>query len=647
MLEYSKIIKLRLGEKWCSKNSEISADVLKNIESALDSVFPNCVSVERRYENGFDACLSSDSFDRLYVEKVVRGIVMQMLSETDGELKSVEVCDIVPQRVCSQSATDRIENLVGSEEFKELAREIDSISAQIKKHRTFSVFANRSYLFSINDGCGLSTYLELLRDLMTECGVFRFAEGECIVEETLRQRTPAEMPDAYLGKLSKLKTGKINGALICVDISQWIGKTDDPDFRNMLSVIEDSTNDNIFVFRVPFIEGEVLQGVKNSLSDVLFIKEVSITPFDLAQLEECAERSFKALGYTMDVDAWEVFDTRIAEEKSDGRFYGINTVNKVVNEIVYRKLISNCESGSDDTVIKAKDIMSLALTYHQKAKTAEEMLSELVGMDDVKEKVLEIINQIKVSLQNDIGSPCLHMQFVGNPGTGKTTVARIVGKLLKEAGVLRNGGFFEYTGRDFCGKFIGETAPKTASMCRDAYGSVLFIDEAYSLYRGNDDTKDFGREALDTLIAQMENHRTDLVVILAGYERDMEKLMEGNSGLSSRIPYTIKFRNYRPDELFAIFEKLLSDSFPYDKEVLDVAKKYFESIPEEALNSKEFANARFVRNLFERTWSKSAMRSRLTENGTIRITAEDFNLATSEREFKATIGRKNRSFGFR
>lgn len=647
MLEYNKSIKLRLGVKWCRENPKLSSAVLYNIEVALQSVFPNCVTVTVRYENGFDAALTSTSFDRLYVEKVVRGIVMQELSETGGELGSVKVCNIIPKKASSQSAIDRIASLVGSEEFKELAREINAISVQIKKHKTFSVFANRSYLFSINDGCGLSTYLTLLRDLMTECGVFRFAEGACIIEETLRQRAPAEMPDAYLGELAKLKTGKIRGALICVDISQWIGKTDDPDFRNMLSVIEDSTDDNIFVFRVPFIEGEVLQGVKNSLSDVLFIKEVSITPFDLAQLEECAERSFKALGYTMDVDAWEVFDTRIAEEKSDGRFYDINTVNKVVNEMVYRKLIFNSENGCDDTVIKAGDIMSLAVTYRQKAKTAEEMLSELVGMDDVKERVLEIINQIKVSLQNDIGSPCLHMQFVGNPGTGKTTVARIVGKLLKEAGVLRNGGFFEYTGRDFCGKFIGETAPKTASMCRDAYGSVLFIDEAYSLYRGNDDAKDFGREALDTLIAQMENHRTDLVVILAGYERDMEKLMEGNSGLSGRIPYMIKFRNYRPDELFAIFEKLLKDSFPYDEDVLDTARKYFESIPEDVLVSKEFSNARFVRNLFERTWSKSAMRSRLTENGTIRITAEDFVLASSEREFKATIGRKNRSFGFR
>ena len=96
------------------------------------------------------------------------------------------------------------------------------------------------------------------------------------------------------------------------------------------------------------------------------------------------------------------------------------------------------------------------------------------------------------------------MQFIGNPGTGKTTVARIIGKMLREKGVLRIGDFHECAGRDLCGKYIGETAPKTASTCRDAYGSVLFIDEAYSLYRTEDAGRDYGREALDTLIAEME-----------------------------------------------------------------------------------------------------------------------------------------------
>ena len=152
--------------------------------------------------------------------------------------------------------------------------------------------------------------------------------------------------------------------------------------------------------------------------------------------------------------------------------------------------------------------------------------------------------------------PCIHMRFVGNPGTGKTTVARIIGKILKEKGVLRIGNFYEYAGRDFCGRYVGETAPKTASICRDAYGSVLFIDEAYSLYRGDDNSRDYGREALDTLIAEMENHRNDFVVIMAGYTDDMDKLMAGNMGLASRMPYTIEFPNFTREQLYEIFESM-------------------------------------------------------------------------------------------
>lgn len=652
MAAYNKRISLTLPRTWYLANKQVSTELINTVTDSCRSVFPEGFCVEVSDSRSCVMLVSTRCFDNGYIEKIVQGILKDSLSES-GETVSAKIIvdDIAAAKPSdSDSAMNRIRSLVGSEEFKSLAEEISAIAPQILKHSTQSVFANQSYLFSINDGCGLSTYIELLAALMSECGLFAFRDEPFIVEETVRPKTPTEAPDAYLGKLAKLRSdadAKRGGRLYCIDISEWIGKTDDKDFRAMLSLVEDNTLNNIFVFRVPFIEGDVLQSVKNSLSDILFIKEVSFTPFDTIQLEEFAQRSFKKLGYSMKAQAWDVFDTRISEEKSDGRFYGINTVNKVVNEIVYRKLVSNCEKQTDDTCITSEDIVSLATTYHQKNKTAEEMLSELVGMDEIKQRVLEIVNQIKVSLENEIGSPCLHMQFIGNPGTGKTTVARIVGKLLKEQGVLRNGNFFEYTGRDFCGKFIGETAPKTASMCRDAYGSVLFIDEAYSLYRGDGDSRDFGREALDTLIAQMENHRSDLVVIMAGYENEMETLMQGNIGLKSRMPYMIKFPNYTGEELFSIFESLLKNSFEYDEQVLSEAKRYFDSIPDSVINSKEFSNARFVRNLFERTWSKAAMRCRLLENGKIVITAEDFALASSEREFTSTVAKKPRSLGFR
>lgn len=277
------------------------------------------------------------------------------------------------------------------------------------------------------------------------------------------------------------------------------------------------------------------------------------------------------------------------------------------------------------------------------------MLSELVGSEKIVEKIKEIIAQINLSKKsNDLDAPSLHMRFVGNPGTGKTTVARIVGKILKENGVLRVGGFFEYSGRDFVGQYIGHTAPKVLSMCRDAYGSVMFIDEAYSLYRSDEkNNKDFGREALDTLIAEMENHRNDMLIIMAGYTDEMDMLMKGNIGLASRMPYTLEFPNFTREQLYEIFEKLVKKKFKYDEDLLTCAKDYFLNISDEVIKSKDFANARFVRNLFERTWGKASARAQFSDKNNIVITKDDFVRATSDKEFLNSNNKKKiREIGF-
>jgi SpoVK/Ycf46/Vps4 family AAA+-type ATPase len=238
------------------------------------------------------------------------------------------------------------------------------------------------------------------------------------------------------------------------------------------------------------------------------------------------------------------------------------------------------------------------------------------------------------------------MRFIGNPGTGKTTVARILGKILKDKGILRVGGFFEYGGRDFCGRYIGETAPKTVSMCRDAYGSVLFIDEAYSLYRGNASSNDYGREALDVLIAEMENHRNDLVVIMAGYPDEMKTLMEGNSGLSSRMPYVIDFPNFTREQLYEIYVSMVKKQFKAEDALFVAAKAFFDGIPDSIIESKEFSNARYVRNLYERTWAKASMRCQLDGATDITIKKVDFDAATADKEFNFNAKKKTVKIGF-
>lgn len=430
--------------------------------------------------------------------------------------------------------------------------------------------------------------------------------------------------------------GSNSGKIISIDISEWMTKISDKNFRDFLSVIDDHMGENIIVFHVPFVEKEILNGLRNGLGDVLFVRDVSFVPFDHLELTKCAEESLAKRGFTMEDDAWDVFHARITEEKNDGRFYGINTVNKVIREMIYRKQLDNALHDIDDTVIKKSEILGLASSYTEHEKTGLELLDDFIGMESIRARVEEIVAQIEMSAENNnLGSPCIHMRFVGNPGTGKTTVARVIGKILKEKGILRNGNFFEYAGRDFCGRYVGETAPKTAAMCRDAYGSVLFIDEAYSLYRGDGySTVDYGREAIDTLIAEMENHRSDLVVIMAGYIDEMNNLMKANAGLESRMPYIIKFPNYTREQLCDIFMLMVKKNFKYQEGFERAVKYYFKSLPDEVVQSKEFSNARFVRNLFERTWGKAVLRAQLNKEDSSILTKEDFLLASSEKEFK-------------
>lgn len=543
------------------------------------------------------------------------------------------------------SAEEKINSLIGAESFKALAREIKMIAPRIIERKTFDAFVFQNYIFSINNGYGLSTYLNLLAEFIEEQKLFKFDSNKRVLEVKPMPPSAKTVPqaDPFEAVKMHIQTYRKESALICVDISEWMTTLREQQFRDFLAYLEDHSSENIVVFRVPFVEEEVLGEVNAALRDVLFVRSITFPPMDTAELIQCAKRFLAKLNFSAEDDVWEIFETRVMEEKSDGRFYGMNTVNKIVKEMVYRKQLNDAINETDDAVIKKDDILLLSASYSDDLQSGTELLADMVGMDAIRETVEEIVAQIELSRQNkSIGAPCIHMRFVGSPGTGKTTVARIIGKILKERGILRNGSFFEYSGRDFCGRYVGETAPKTAGMCRDAYGSVLFIDEAYSLFRGADESsRDFGREALDTLIAEMENHRNDMVVIMAGYTDEMETLMKGNTGLESRMPYIIEFPNYTREQLCQIYLKMLGGgAFECDDDFKLAVKQYFDAISDEVLAAKDFSNARFVRNLFERTCAKASMRRQLERSGRLRLTAEDFRMASSERVFESLLAKK-------
>lgn len=535
--------------------------------------------------------------------------------------------------------------LVGWDAYKKLCEEITAVAPQIKKSGAERSFLFQNFLFSVNSGYGLSTALRKFAELLESLDLFSFTMEQPVIEIKLAGENSGN-EYTIASAIDQLYEEECKRRLVCIDISNYLEKSKHNALKEFLLKLVPIEEDYIFAFSVPFLEQEALKDIRTVLADVLFIREIVVVPFNDEQLKQCAEYALKEFGYRMDEEALEVFFSRISEEKSDGRFYGIQTVRKIVYEMVWLKSKAATYDNGSEPVITAGEISGLSESYKAKKKNGFDELESMVGMEEITARIKEIVAQVKLSMQTPgMERPCLHMRFVGAPGTGKTTVARLVGRIFRENGILRNGYFFEYSARNLCGEYVGQTAPKTSAICRDAYGSVLFIDEAYALYQGDGRTSDYGKEALTTLISEMETHRDDMVVIMAGYKEDMDVLMEANSGLRSRMPFKIEFKSYTSDELYEIFMLMVRKHFTYTEDFDAEVKNYFATLSEDYMKSKEFANARFVRNLYERTWSKAALRTSFTNDKTIVLTREDFLAASGEKEFNEKLMMK-RKLGF-
>jgi len=247
-------------------------------------------------------------------------------------------------------------------------------------------------------------------------------------------------------------------------------------------------------------------------------------------------------------------------------------------------------------------------------ETLRELDAELVGLKPVKLRIRQIAALLLVErLREQTGlsavPPSLHMCFTGNPGTGKTTVALRMAKILHGLGYVRRGHLVVATRDDLVGQYVGHTAPKTKEVLQRAIGGVLFIDEAYYLYRAENE-RDYGQEAIEILLQFMENRRDDLVVILAGYRKKMDIFFQCNPGLHSRIAHHIDFPDYTLEELMEIAELMIGQQmYAFDEESRQAFREYL------ALRVRQahFANARSVRNAIDRTRLRQAVR--LVEQG--------------------------------
>jgi len=342
----------------------------------------------------------------------------------------------------------------------------------------------------------------------------------------------------------------------------------------------------------------------------------------------------------------EFSEFEIIEQKPDVQEVYNEILDKIKNTINLDELmqidlldyISNTYEKSDLSFVEYRDKLLKTITFNkeipkfEKDKSIDEVfqeLDELVGLKKVKQALRDLVSlkELKNKASDDIKikDVNLHMVFLGNPGTGKTTVARMVAEILYNLKYIKQNKLIEVSSKDLVAEYVGQTAPKTMSVVQKALGGVLFIDEAYSLASGQGQGNGYNEEAIATLIQAMENHRDNLVVIFAGYTKEMQSFLNTNSGIVSRIGYTLEFEDYTTEELIKIFEQMTSKAgFIVEKAAIEKLEK----IIDEYKDTKNFGNARFVRNVYEKTIIKHAsnIKNKKTKKAIKTITEDDISV---------------------
>nr|UEQ12127.1 putative rubisco expression protein [Batrachospermum sp.] len=290
----------------------------------------------------------------------------------------------------------------------------------------------------------------------------------------------------------------------------------------------------------------------------------------------------------------------------------------------------------DDTLVNLQEEYDKT----QIQEVIDELEQELVGLIPVKTRIKEIaalllIDRLRKNLNLSSGNPGLHMSFTGSPGTGKTTVAMKMADILHRLGYIRKGHLMTVTRDDLVGQYIGHTAPKTKEVLKQAMGGVLFIDEAYYLYKA-DNERDYGAEAIEILLQVMENQRDDIVVIFAGYKERMDQFYESNPGLSSRVTNHVDFPDYSEEELLKIAKLMLEEqqyrfAADSDKVLLDYTKR--------RMQQPHFANARSIRNAIDRARMRQA--NRIFASGDKKLTKADLVTIQPEDILKSRLFEAN------
>lgn len=555
----------------------------------------------------------------------VKGELMMQIDD-----KFIRLIDILPQKNVSgiDDVKKELESIVGIESVKQYILELED-NLKIQKLRENAGFKatniSMHMIFTGNPGTGKTTIARIVAKYLKALGIL--SQGQ------LREVTRADLVGQYVGQTAKLTNDIIKsslGGVLFIDEAYALCRDKHDTFGleaidTLVKGIEDNRDDLVVI----------LAGYKEEMED--FLKTNSglksrfpnIINFEDYKPEEMYEISFitaKSKGYKVSEDCKEqlikLFEKNQIKGKNDsgnGRL-ARNVIEKAILNQSKRLIV---DSNAPMNLLCYEDFK-----FEEVGKfNLEESLSKIIGLENVKEFVRTqyklLIAQEKRRKAGMIvdTSQALNMIFSGNPGTGKTTIARLIADMFKEMGLLKSGHLIETDRSGLVAEYAGQTAKKTEEVFRSSLGGILFIDEAYALANDNGG---FGKEAIDTLVKLIEDYRGEIIIILAGYKKEMEDFLKTNSGLQSRFPLNINFPDYSADELFGIALKMIKDTgFRLGEGAGEVLKE--EVILLQKQSNEHSGNGRMVRNYIEDIMRKQSARIAMND-----IPVNEMNMIISD-----------------
>lgn len=501
-----------------------------------------------------------------------------------------------------KTALERLESMIGLANVK---AEIAKLKAILNKNPDKTPILNMAFMG--NPGTGKTEVARLFAEILYEEGI--------LPSNKIVEASRGDLVADYIGqtepKTHKLVDSAVGGVLFIDEAYNLKKDNDGKDFGQeaidaLMIDMDKYSGKMCFIFagyKKPLLNMiKSNKGFKSRIN-----RFFDFNDFDAAELKEIAKLRLEKDGYTMSDQVLDETIKIVCRTKYSDDFANAREVRNVLEKLYEYQAERTVNSGKrKDFEITMDDIDA----YNKKDDpktinnlTSEARLNNLIGLDSVKKEILKL-KAILIKNKDDIDNTNLHMCFYGNPGTGKTEVARLLANILYDEGILPENKFIETDRSGLVAEYVGQTAIKTHNVVKDALGGVLFIDEAYSL--ANDSSSGFCKEAVDALVTDMENFRGKFCVILAGYEEEMDALFSMNTGFKSRINRNIVFPDYTDKELLEIAKSMIKGK---NYTITDDALVELEKVFAYERNQKDFANARTVRNVLESIYEIQALRT--------------------------------------